>query len=100
MLFNKMGLVHWSGHCVPRPGAGYEAAMGRTGCLDPLGAGPAVSFGLGQQYESYQDPVHAGSGRYEEGWKRVVLIESCAEDMAPYCDVLIRPGTDGALRWP
>ena len=31
--------------------------------------------------------------------KRVVLIESCAEDMAPYCDgtVLIRPGTDGAL---
>ena len=100
-FFNKMGacsLVRTL--CSSAKGAGYEAVMGRTGCLDPRELEHSsflLVWGSNMKATRIQSmPVLAGM---RKAGKRVVLIESCAEDMAPYCDgtVLIRPGTDGAL---
>lgn len=74
--------------------------MGRTGCLDPRELKHSdflLVWGSNMKATRIQSMPVLDSAR--KAGKRVVLIESCAEDMAPYCDetILIRPGTDGAL---
>lgn len=86
--------------CASAKGSGYEAVMGKTSCLEPeelkqssliLVWSSNVKATRIQAMPVLQEARRAG--------KRVVLIEACSREMAPYCDetILIRPGTDGAL---
>ena len=100
-FFNRMGACSLvKTLCSSAKGAGYEAVMGRTGCLDPRELTDSdflLVWGSNVKATRIQSMPTLASAR--RAGKRVVLIESCAADMAPYCDrtVLIRPGTDGAL---
>ena len=100
-FFNRMGACSLvKTLCSSAKGAGYEAVMGRTGCLDPRELKHSdflLVWGSNMKATRIQSMPALDSAR--KAGKRVVLIESCAEDMAPYCDetILIRPGTDGAL---
>ena len=100
-FFNRMGACSLvKTLCSSAKGAGYEAVMGRTGCLDPrelIHSDFLLVWGSNMKATRIQSMPVLDSAR--KAGKRVVLIESCAEDMAPYCDgtILIRPGTDGAL---
>ncbi|MCB7320837.1 molybdopterin-containing oxidoreductase family protein [Lacrimispora sp. 210928-DFI.3.58] len=100
-FFNRMGactLIQTL--CSSAKGAGYEAVLGKTGCLDPREL-PDSDFYIiwGSNVKAtriHTMPVLAAARKMG---KRVVLIEACASDMSAYCDetLLIRPGTDGAL---
>jgi len=100
-FFNRMGacdLVRTL--CSSAKGAGYEAVMGQTGCLDPRELSDSsfyLVWGSNMKATRLQSMPALIQARRQG--KRVVLIESCAADMEAYCDqtILIRPGTDGAL---
>ncbi|MHC1712708.1 MAG: molybdopterin-dependent oxidoreductase [Solidesulfovibrio sp.] len=100
-LFNKMGassLVKTL--CASAKSAGYAAVMGKTGCLDPRELGDSdfhLVWGSNMKATRLQSLPDLMAAR--KRGRRVVLIESYAGDMAPYCDrtVLVAPGTDGAL---
>lgn len=100
-FFNRMGACSLvKTLCSSAKGAGYEAVMGHTGCLDPrelCDSDLLIVWGSNMMATRLQAMPALKAAR--GGGKRVVLIEACGEDMAPYCDqiVLIRPGTDGAL---
>lgn len=100
-FFNRMGACSLvKTLCSSAKGAGYEAVMGRTGCLDPRELKHSdflLVWGSNMKATRIQSMPVLDSAR--KAGKRVVLIEACAKDMAPYCDetILIRPGTDGAL---
>lgn len=86
--------------CSSAKGEGYAAVVGKTGCLDPREL-PESDFLLIWSCNvkaTRLQTMPAVLQARREG-KRVVLVETCASDMAPYCDevLLIRPGTDGAL---
>lgn len=100
-FFNRMGACETERTlCSSAKGAGYAAVMGKTGCLDPRELEDSdLILVWGSNVKAtriHTMPVLAGARR---AGKRVILIESCAYDMAEYCDetVLVRPGTDGAL---
>lgn len=100
-FFNRMGACELvKTLCSSAKGAGYEAVMGRTGCLEPREL-PASDFYLvwGSNVKSTRLQTMPILNRARRQGKRVVLIETCAVDMSAYCDqtILIRPGTDGAL---
>lgn len=100
-LFNAMGacaLVKTL--CASAKSAGYAAVMGGTGCLDPRELGASdfhIVWGSNMKATRLQSLADIVTAR--QHGRRVVLIESYAEEMAPFCDqiVLVRPGTDGAL---
>ena len=100
-FFNRMGACSLvKTLCSSAKGAGYEAVMGRTGCLDPLELKDSdflVVWGSNMKATRIQSMSALKEAR--QSGKRVVLIEACAADMAAYCDqvILVRPGTDGAL---
>ena len=100
-FFNRMGACSLvKTLCSSAKGAGYEAVMGCTGCLDPRELKHSdflLVWGSNMKATRIQSMPVLDSAR--KAGKRVVLIEACAKDMAPYCDetILIRPGTDGAL---
>lgn len=100
-FFNRMGarqLVKTL--CSSAKGAAYKSVMGDTGCLDPRELKDSdfiLVWGSNvKATRIHTMPVLLKARR--EG-KRVVLVESCALDMADYCDqvILLKPGTDGAL---
>ena len=100
-FFNRMGACDMVRTlCSSAKGAGYEAVMGQTGCLDPRELSDS-SFYLvwGSNMKATRLQSMPALIRARRQGKRVVLIESCAADMDVYCDqtILIRPGTDGAL---
>ena len=100
-FFNRMGACDMVRTlCSSAKGAGYEAVMGQTGCLDPRELSDS-SFYLvwGSNMKATRLQSMPALIRARSQGKRVVLIESCAADMDVYCDqtILIRPGTDGAL---
>jgi anaerobic selenocysteine-containing dehydrogenase len=100
-LFNKMGassLVKTL--CASAKSAGYAAVAGKTGCLDPRELGDSdfhIVWGSNMKATRLQSLPDLMAAR--KRGRHVVLIESYAGDMAPYCDrtVLVAPGTDGAL---
>jgi anaerobic selenocysteine-containing dehydrogenase len=74
--------------------------MGSTGCLDPrelVDSDFHIVWGSNMKATRLQSMPALVNAR-KQG-RRVVLIESYAHEMAPYCDqvVLVTPGTDGAL---
>ncbi len=100
-LFNRMGACDLvKTLCASAKGAGYSSVMGATGCLDPRELADSdyyVVWGSNMKATRLQSMADLVNGR--KHGRKVVLIESFAGDMAPYCDrvLLIRPGTDGAL---
>lgn len=100
-FFNRMGACELvKTLCSSAKGAGYEAVVGRTGCLDPRELSDSdfyLVWGSNMKATRIQSMPVLNQARRQG--KRVVLIEACAKDMSPYCHetVLIRPGTDGAL---
>jgi anaerobic selenocysteine-containing dehydrogenase len=100
-FFNRMGACDMVRTlCSSAKGAGYEAVMGQTGCLDPrelLDSDFYLVWGSNMKATRLQSMPALVQARRQG--KRVVLIESCAADMGAYSDqtILIRPGTDGAL---
>ena len=62
-FFNRMGACDMVRTlCSSAKGAGYEAVMGQTGCLDPRELkGQQLLPGVGKQYEGHQASVHAGA---------------------------------------
>ena len=100
-FFNRLGAISLVlTLCANAKSAGYESVMGETGCLDPRELPQSdfvIVWGsnvLATRIHTMADLVNA-----RKQGKRVILIEACGRDMAPYCDELvqIRPGTDGAL---
>ncbi|EFL52761.1 molybdopterin oxidoreductase [Solidesulfovibrio fructosivorans JJ]] len=100
-LFNRMGACSLvKTLCASAKGAGYAAVVGKTGCLDPRELDDSDFFLVwGANMKATRLQGMANLLRARKRGKRVVLIESYAQDMAPHCDqvVLITPGTDGAL---
>ena len=100
-LFNRMGACSLvKTLCASAKAAGYSAVMGNTGCLDPRELGDSdfyIVWGCNMKATRLQSMADILKGR--KRGKRVVLVESYAGEMAPYCDqvVLVTPGTDGAL---
>lgn len=100
-LFNKMGACALEKTlCASAQSAGYKAVMGGTPCLDPRELGASdffIVWGSNMKATRIQSLADIVTAR--QHGRRVVLIESYAEEMAPFCDqiVLVRPGTDGAL---
>ncbi len=100
-LFNKMGACSLvKTLCASAKGAGYSAVVGSTGCLDPRELSDSdfyIVWGSNMKATRLQSMADIIKAR--KNGKRVVLIESYAQEMAPYCDqvILITPGTDGAL---
>lgn len=100
-LFNRMGACSLiKTLCASAKGAGYSAVMGKTGCLDPRELGDSdlyIVWGSNMKATRLQSMADIVKAR--KRGKRVVLIESYAAEMAPFCDqvVLVTPGTDGAL---
>lgn len=100
-LFNRMGACSLiKTLCSSAKGAGYSAVMGKTGALDPrelVDSDYYIVWGSNMKatrLQSMPDIVRA-----RKNGRKVVLVESCAHDMASYCDsvILVKPGTDGAL---
>lgn len=86
--------------CSSAKGAGYEAVMGQTGCLEPRElADSDLILVWGSNVKATRIHTMPTLAQARKAGKKVILIEACACDMAPYCDevVLVRPGTDGAL---
>lgn len=86
--------------CSSAKGAGYEAVAGKTGCLDPRELKDSqllLVWGSNMKATRLQSMPELRRVRQSGG--KVILIEACGVDMAPYCDqvVLVRPGSDGAL---
>ncbi|WP_432735132.1 molybdopterin-containing oxidoreductase family protein [Maridesulfovibrio sp. FT414] len=100
-LFNRMGACSLvKTLCASAKSAGYTAVVGNTGCLDPRDLEQSdfyIVWGSNMKATRLQSMADIVNAR--KNGKRVALIESCANDMAPYCDqvVLVTPGTDGAL---
>lgn len=100
-LFNWMGACSLvKTLCSSAKGAGYSAVMGETGCLDPRELADSdfyIIWGSNMKATRLQSMPDIIKAR--KNGKRIVLIESYAHEMAPYCDqvVLVTPGTDGAL---
>lgn len=100
-LFNRMGACSLTmSLCASAKSAGYSAVMGDTGCLDPRELADSdyyVVWGCNMKATSLRSM--ADIARARRSGKRVVLVESYAGDMAPFCDqvLLVAPGTDGAL---
>lgn len=100
-FFNRMGACELvQTLCSSAKGAGYEAVMGHTGCLDPRELKDSDFFlvwGSNMKATRLQTMPILMEAR-KQG-KRSVLIEVCARDMASFCDetLLLKPGTDGAL---
>ena len=100
-FFNRMGAISLVlTLCASAKTAGYEAVMGETGCLDPRELPQSDYFLVwGSNVIATRIQTMADLVKARKQGKRVVLIEACGRDTAPYCDELIpiRPGTDGAL---
>lgn len=100
-FFNRMGACEVEQTlCSSAKGAGYEAVMGKTGCLEPRELKDSdLILVWGSNVRATRIHTMPLLAQARKDGKKVILIESCALDMAPYCDetVLIRPGTDGAL---
>lgn len=100
-LFHKMGACRVvMTLCASAKGAGYEAVMGKTGCLEPRELEDSDFYLIwGSNVKATRIHTMPVLKKAREQGKRVVLIEVCACDMAPYCDevILVRPGSDGAL---
>jgi len=100
-LFNKMGACSLvKTLCASAKSAGYASVMGDTGCLDPRELRHSdlyIVWGSNMKATRFQSMADILKAR-KQG-RRIVLIESCADEMASYCDqvVLVSPGTDGAL---
>ena len=100
-FFHRMGACRLvKTLCSSAKSAGYEAVMGKTACLDPRELSNSdflLLWGSNAKATRLQMMPTIQKARREG--KRVVLVETCAVDMAPYCDevVLVRAGTDGAL---
>ena len=100
-LFNRLGACSLvKTLCASAKHAGYVAVAGATGCLDPRELARSDFYLVwgcnlaATRLQSMPDLVRA-----RRAGKRVVLVESCALDMAGFSDqvVLVAPGTDGAL---
>lgn len=100
-FFNRLGACELvMSLCSAAKGAGYEAVMGETGCLDPRELKDSDFYLIwGSNVKATRIHTMPLLKRARDQGKRVVLIEVCACDMAPYCDevILLRPGSDGAL---
>lgn len=100
-LFNRMGACSLvKTLCAGAKSAGYAAVAGSTGCLDPRELAHSDLFLVwGCNMPATQLQAMPTLARARKAGKRVVLVESCALDMAGFSDqvVLVRPGTDGAL---
>ena len=100
-LFNRMGACSLvKTLCCSAKGAGYKAVMGKTGDLDPRELDDSDFFIVwGSNMKATRLHSMPDIVRARKQGKRVVLVESFAGDMAPYCDrvVPVTPGTDGAL---
>ncbi len=100
-FFNRMGACRLvKTLCSSAKQAGYEAVMGKTGCLDPRELKDSdyyLIWGCNMKATRIQALPEIIKGR--QAGKKAVLIETWSEDMAPHCDesLLIKPGTDGAL---
>lgn len=100
-FFNRMGaceLVRTL--CSSAKGAGYEAVMGRTGCLDPRELKDSDFFLVwGSNMKATRLHTMPLLMEARARGKQVALVEVCAKDMASFCDqiLLLKPGTDGAL---
>lgn len=100
-LFNRMGACSLvKTLCASAKSAGYAAVAGSTGCLDPRELRHSdfhLVWGCNLKATRLQSlPDFA---RARKHGTRVVLVESFAGEMTPYCDqvILITPGADGAL---
>lgn len=100
-LFNRMGACSLiKTLCSSAKDAGYRAVMGATGCLDPRELADSDFFIVwGSNMKATRLQSMPDLARARKNGKRVVLIESHAQDMAPACDqvILVKPGADGAL---
>lgn len=100
-FFNRMGACRLiKTLCSSAKSAGYAAVMGETACLDPRELSDSDFLLLwGSNVKATRLQMMPTLQKARQEGKRVVLVETCAMDMAPYCDevVLVRPGTDGAL---
>ena len=100
-LFNRMGACSLvKTLCASAKSAGYSAVVGKTGCQDPRELAQSdffIVWGSNMKATRLQSLPQIAAAR--RAGKRVVLVESCALEMASYCDqvLLVRPGTDGAL---
>ncbi len=86
--------------CASAKGMGYISVAGQTPCLEPeeLRSSDLILVWSSNVKATRLHVMPILKEARDRG-KRVVLIEACAREMAPFCDetVLIRPGTDGAL---
>lgn len=100
-FFNRMGARQLEKTlCSSAKGAAYKSVMGDTGCLDPRELKDSDFILIwGSNVKATRIHTMPVLSRVRREGKRVVLVESCALDMADYCDqvVLLKPGTDGAL---
>ena len=100
-FFNRLGsrgLVRTL--CADAKTTGYKAVMGGTGCLDPRETKDSdFMICWGSNVPATRNPMMRQIREHRKQGKRIVTVEVCAIDMAPYSDdiVLIRPGTDGAM---
>ena len=100
-LFHRMGACSLvKTLCASAKSAGYAAVVGKTGCLDPRELRDSdffIVWGCNMKATRLHSLPAILEAR--KRGKRVVLVESYAAEMAPYCDqvVLVAPGADGAL---
>ena len=100
-FFNRLGsrgLVRTL--CANAKGAGYQAVMGSTGCLDPREVKDADFLIVwSSDVPATRNPMMRDLREFRKQGKRIVTVEVCGIDMAPFSDdlLLVRPGTDGAL---
>ncbi|MBQ7536270.1 MAG: molybdopterin-dependent oxidoreductase [Stomatobaculum sp.] len=100
-FFNRLGsrgLVRTL--CANAKGAGYQSVMGSVGCLDPRETKDSDFLIVwSSNVPATRNPMMRQLREFREKGKRVVTVEVCGIDMAPFSDelLLVRPGTDGAL---
>ena len=86
--------------CSSAKGAGYKAVMGSVGCLDPRGTEDSDFLIVwGSDVPATRNPMMQQLRDFKKQGKRIVTIEVCGIDMAPYSDemLLVKPGSDAAL---
>lgn len=100
-FFNRMGAsVLVKTLCSSAKGAGYDAVMGKTGCLDPRELNDSDYYMIwgcnltATRLQTLTDLMKSGNKD-----KKKVLIDTYANPTSRYCDevILVKPGTDGAL---
>ena len=100
-FFNRLGARSLTlSLCANAKGMGYTSVMGQTPCLEPeeLKSSDLILV-WSSNVKATRLHVMPILKEARDMGTRVVLIEACAREMAPFCDetLLIRPGTDGAL---